>query len=281
MHGATRPGKGGAPGSDVCAWQGARGFGTLPHPMQPRPLSVFVCALVACSARPTSSQTLPQTARATQTTATTATPAATSRCPGGGASGMRIEGQLGTLPQTEVNRVMRAATPRFGACFTTRAEALPYLAGHVLLRIRVGEDGAVRWAIPTESTLGDREAERCMAEHARALRFDPPCGGEAEVRYPIDLDASEDARPATAWPATRVARVVTQHRAALDQCRRGVSGRFAVTVYVTPEGRVAAAGTSVPSETAEAAAECVVREVATWRLPSPGSWYARTTFQVE
>ncbi|MBI5511404.1 MAG: AgmX/PglI C-terminal domain-containing protein [Deltaproteobacteria bacterium] len=194
---------------------------------------------------------------------------------------MTIEGQLGTLPQGVVSRVVRDATDSLAECYTRRHQALPFLSGAITLKLRVGSDGAVRYALPIESTLGDRETERCMVERAQALRFTEPCGGEAEVTFPLELEASSDARPATPIPASRLDAALREHRAAVARCTSGVqSATFRVTVYVTPEGRVAASGTSIPSPEAVSAADCITREVNGWRLPSPGSWYARTTLDL-
>ena len=107
-------------------------------------------------------------------------------CDGGG--GIQVEGQLGTIPVENVRRVVRDGNDALAACFRARLEALPCLAGRVELKLRVGVDGAVRWAVPVASTMGDREVERCMIDRARELRFSAPCGGEAEVSTSIELD---------------------------------------------------------------------------------------------
>ncbi len=67
------------------------------------------------------------------------------------------------------------------------------------------------------------------------------------------------------------------HRAALLRCTNGAPGPFVITLYAAPHGTVATAGVSVPSQAAAAAADCLVREVTSWHVPDPGSWYARTT----
>lgn len=200
------------------------------------------------------------------------------RC--GGNQGMTIEGQMGSLDPGRVRRVMRDAEPALMACYTRRVEALPCLSGHVGLRIRVGEDGAVRWAIPTESTLGDRATERCIAEAAAALRFEPPCGGESEITYHLDLDGGPDRRPADALTPQRVETALRTRRTALAACRHGDHRPLQVTLYVAPDGTVAAAGSPIASHEAVPMTECVLREVQALRMPTPGSWYARTTVAI-
>jgi hypothetical protein len=74
---------------------------------------------------------------------------------------------------------------------------------------------------------------------------------------------------------------VSQHRAALRQCTRGARGPFEVTLYAAPRGRVSSAGVAVASDGAVSAADCIVREVTSWRVPDPGSWYARASFRLD
>lgn len=194
--------------------------------------------------------------------------------------GVVIEGQMGTLEAGHVRAVMRAAEASVSSCFSQRLEAVPCLAGRIELKLRVGEDGAVRWAIPTRSTLGDQSVERCMMDHARALRFQPPCGGEAEVTWPLEMDGGPDARAATEWPTQRLDVALRAHRAALTACRRSDTTPIEMTMYVAPDGSVLAAGTNVTTPDAVAVSDCVVHEAQTWRLPSPGSWYARVTVPI-
>ncbi len=215
------------------------------------------------------------------TTAAAADPPTTPAAPrcGGSRGGISIEGQLGTIAPGNVRRVIAEADPRFEACFTARLEALPVLAGRIEMKIRVGEDGAARWAVPTQSTLGDVEVERCMLEVARSLRFEPPCGGEAEVTHQLDMDGGPDRRPAVEVPPSRFDPVLRTHRRELDACRAPEAALHGarVWVYLAADGTVAAAGAPSSSVAELTATGCVLRAVRTWRVASPGSWYGRTT----
>lgn len=199
----------------------------------------------------------------------------------GGNGGMTIEGQLGHLSESQLLSVLRPATSQLAGCYNDRLGEHPYLAGDISLKIRIGADGAPRWVIPLSSTIGDRATEQCMIERAMALRFPTPCGGETETTYPLGFEAGEDARPATAWPPSRIDRAVDSHRSALARCTQGHPGPYTVTLYAAPRGTVASVGVGVPSEEAASAIDCLVREVSSWRLPDPGSYYAKATFQLD
>lgn len=245
--------------------------------MRTRPL--FLLVLGGACGRVQAQPTTP-TATVSQADAGPAarSPVAASRC--GHDHGISIEGQMGALDPNRVRRTMRDAEPTLMACYTQRVEALPCLAGRVEMRIRVAEDGSVRWAIPTSSTLGDRTTERCLTDAAAALHFEPPCGGEAEVTYALDMEGGPDRRPATAWTAQRVETALRTRRTALATCRHGDRSPLQVTLYVAPNGTVAAAGAPLASREATEMTDCVLREVQSLRVPTPGSWYARTTVNI-
>jgi hypothetical protein len=212
-----------------------------------------------------------------------AAPTPQNRCAStGGTPGMSIEGQLGTLQQSEVSATLNPALARLQSCYTSRLDQHPYLAGGVRFKIRVATDGTVRWVLPVQSSIGDRTTERCMAEVLTGLRFPEPCGGETETTWGPSFEGGDDVRPAVAWDASRVQAQVHRRRAQLTQCLQGASGANAeVTLYVGQGGRVVTAGASVSTQDAASAIDCLVREVSGWSgLPDPGSYPAKTTFRV-
>ncbi len=246
------------------------------------PLMIPALCLAACASTPTQPAATQPTRAVAVTVAPTTPDAGDPNCPAAH-GGMSIEGMMGTLPQPRVRAALRDAEGRLTGCFTRRLEAIPCLSGSVGFKIRVGQDGAVRWVVPTSSTLGDRETERCMQQELSHADFGRPCGGEAEVTWSMEFDGGPDARPATVWPSSRLDALLRQRRAALAACRNGSSAQLSVTLYASPgatASTVAAAGASIPDAAAEAVADCVLREVRAWRLPSPGSWYARATVNI-
>jgi hypothetical protein len=100
------------------------------------------------------------------------------------------------------------------------------------------------------------------------------------VTWSMEFDPGPDARPPTPWPAARVRAALTQSRAALARCRNGVAGGVHVTLYAAADGSVAAAGAAVDGPDLAPVAECALGVISAWRLPSPGSWYARTSFDL-
>jgi hypothetical protein len=243
---------------------------------------ILMVIAVGCSGTTTAvvQETVPVRANALAQTATQpASETFEAQC-ASNTSGVQIEGQLGTLAPARVRNALHDAEPRLTACFTHRLEALPCLAGSVRFKIRVALDGAVQYAIPTTSSMGDRETEQCMQRELAHLDFGRPCGGEAEVTWGIELDGGPDARAATSWPSTRMDVVMRQRRAAITACRHGNATPISVTLYAAMDGSIAASGGSIANAEIEPIVDCVTREVRGWRVPSPGSWYAKTTINI-
>ena len=250
------------------------------------PTGLVILGVVACSSAappPTVTPPAAPTPAPIAQTQHAEAPATDPECPAQH-GGMSIEGMLGTLPQGRVRAALRAAEPTLTGCFTRRLETVPVLAGRVCFKLRVGGDGRVLWVVPQSSTMGDRETEHCMQEALAHVDFGRPCGGEAEVTWGIELDGGPDARAATAWQPARLNTLLTQRRAALTACRAGGTAPLSFTLYAapatTPTSTVAAVGAAYPDAASEPIVECVLREVRTWRVPSPGSWYARATFDL-
>lgn len=197
--------------------------------------------------------------------------------------GMAVEGILGTLPPATISRAMSEHMDRFSACFSQRYDVLPVLGGAAQLSFRVRQDGRVRWVHLTESSVGDRDTERCVLGVAAGMRFSPgPVGGEAEFQDTLDLQTPEDVRPPVAWQPSRLRATLRQHGAGLRTC--SVPGdNLRITVYVDPGATVVAVGASFvptdPEADSQAALDCVTRQVAGWGFPDPGSYTAKVTFE--
>ena len=188
---------------------------------------------------------------------------------------VQVEGLMGTISSAAVQRGVEPKMGRFLRCFTERYHAVEVLGGHFEMAFRIARDGTVLWVYPRASTIGDREAERCLLDVAATIRFSEPQGGEAEFAYPIDLDPPEDVRPPTFWDHSRVADSV-QRQASRMSC----GGHYSVTVYIEPGGDVVSAGVSSREQVSAEQLDCVSEAVVGWTMPNPGSYPAKVTFEL-
>jgi hypothetical protein len=194
---------------------------------------------------------------------------------------LSVSQELGSLDPSAVERTWNDLRADFEACRQRGVKSVEVLDGDVKLFARVGADGTTRWAMLEDSTLGDRDTEKCMVDAIMQARWPKPVGGEGETRNTFGFDPS--GRPATAWSADRIGAVLGKNERDLMKCKRGVRGSFHVTVYVEPhkkEGRVQSVGVAAPSKEAVEKIDCIVDEVKSWKMPSPGSWVAKVDFRI-
>lgn len=71
-------------------------------------------------------------------------------------------------------------------CFETLLAAKPNASGEVVVRFTIGTSGIVEEAVPAFATLGDADAESCVAAAVRQLQF-PGRSEPLTVRYPYLL----------------------------------------------------------------------------------------------
>jgi hypothetical protein len=194
--------------------------------------------------------------------------------------GLEVEGLMGSLSTDEVNGTLQPRMQRFARCFSDRYGSLDIVGGRVRFSFRVAVDGSVRWVYPSESTIGDRQTERCLLDVAGSTRFPQPRGGEAEFSFPIEFDPPGDVRPPFNWEPERTEELVAENGAGvLSQC--GARGPVSVTAYVAPGGAVLAAGASVADQSMAEVLDCVSDAVRAWSMPDPGSYPAKVTFLLQ
>jgi hypothetical protein len=193
-----------------------------------------------------------------------------------------MEGQLGSLDEGKVNETFATLLPRFGECLSQGSSRVEFLGGHVKFAIRIAVNGSAKWAYLADSTLGDRDTERCMLNVAKSARWPLPEEGEGQAQREFDFDPSPDVREAVPWNPDRVAKALGGARAKLGHCAQRAPGKYRATVYVHTNGSAMAAGVAPPDERGEAGpVDCMVDVIKAMRFPSPGSWPAKVSFAVD
>jgi hypothetical protein len=91
----------------------------------------------------------------------------------------------GGISQGEVQRVVRGATPRLRACYTSQLASNPSVRGHMDVRVVVDSLGEVKSALATQSPSD--ELKGCVQGVFRSMRFPAPGTGDARFTASFDF----------------------------------------------------------------------------------------------
>lgn len=174
-----------------------------------------------------------------------------------------FEAEIGGLSQEDVDEQFQALLPRMVGCVRRTSGQASYLGGRVSLRMRVDRAGSVRWAYLADSTLGDRDVERCVLDLVRSRTWPKPLSGEGLAETSFDIEPADD--PA-ALPAHQRSWLAQRASVATRGCRKGIDGVFTATAYVDPNGQLLSVGVAPPSERGEEAADCVIEALRALRV---------------
>jgi hypothetical protein len=191
---------------------------------------------------------------------------------------LKMKSELGSIDPAAVKKAFSALDGAFMDCQKHALDRVEVLAGSAKFFLRVGEDGTAKYAYLEDSELGDSETQRCLLEVVRGATWPKPDGGEAEVRYGMELPL-QSTRPPNDWSSDKVSAALAKHGGAFDKCKAGVSGPFHATMYVGPGGKVLAAGVTASSRDGADKVDCLAEALVKLKgLPSPGSWPAKVSF---
>jgi hypothetical protein len=189
--------------------------------------------------------------------------------------------EIGGLNEEKVDKTFQRALSDFQRCLDDGAKRVEFLGGSVAFFLKIDAEGKVDHAHLEKSTIGDRETERCMLDSLRSKKWPRPVGGlHGLARKSFDFDPPNDVRAPTSWDGEHVSDAVGKLSRKVSACKKGASGAFEATVYVSTDGSVMAAGVTPPNEAGESDVDCLVATLKAATLPSPGSWPAKVTFSL-
>jgi hypothetical protein len=207
---------------------------------------------------------------------------------------MKSSQELGSIDEDATNRTFQSLQDKLLGCQKDGMTRVEFISGDARFFLRIAQDGSVRWTFLEDSTLGDRDTEKCMLQVLSSAHWPQPEGGEAEVQKSISFDGG-DARPPVSWRSDKVASVLAEEGSDAMKCKGGTRGVFKVTAYVQPgeggggkkhkhaagpHGKVVAVGVAPPSKEGESKADCIAEAVMDWKMPSPGGYAAKVTFSL-
>ena len=220
----------------------------------------------------------------------------------------QVEQELGSIDQRAVERKFGALQGEFEKCHQQGRDRVEYMSGDVKIFMRVGKDGKVRYSYFEESSLGDRDTEKCILDVLGRASWPQPQGGEAEVRNGFGWGPGGERAP-TPWGPEKVIGALDDSKDVkkeVQKCKAGMKGDFIVTAYVehddsAPEekpkpagnnkkhgkkagkehgGKFKALGIVPPNKDGADKVDCIVDALKPLKLPTPGSYAAKVSFPI-
>ncbi len=226
----------------------------------------------------------------------------------------QVSQELGSIDQKKVEQTFASLiSGALESCHTKGRDRIEFLTGDVKVFLRIDGGGKMKYGYFEDSTVGDRETEKCILGVFSAASWPKPEGGEAEVRSGFGWGPGGEREP-TAWPSDKVTAALLDAkdvRKQVEKCKAGVKADFSVTAYVEMDegsgepdkpakpaakppakpkhgkksgkeqgGRFKAIGASSKSKEGAEKIDCIVEALKPLELPSPGSYAAKVTFSL-
>jgi len=196
-------------------------------------------------------------------------------------SNLDVSSEIGALDEAQVTKTFTASVKGLQGCVEQGAGRVEFLGGAVAFYVKVDSSGHASEAYLEQSTIGDRDTEKCMLDLLRAKKWPAPVGGQSGIaKKSFDFDPPNDVRPPLDWSADRVSSELSAKSAEIGKCKSSAPGTYSATMYVDTKGHVMSVGIAPPDAAGEQAVDCLVNVVRDTKFPSPGSWPAKVSFEL-
>jgi hypothetical protein len=189
--------------------------------------------------------------------------------------------EIGSLDENKARESFESAMDGLQACLSEGSRQNMIMGGSIEFAVKVNakREPANIWAV--ESSLGQRATEQCMFDALRQVSWPAPIGGLFGIaKTSFEFDLPKGVKPPTVWDAGRVASVIDELGAQIDECTTGHHGEVLVTLYVGADGKAISGGASSTSEGNEEAVDCVLSALLAAEYPSPGDYPAKVRFRI-
>jgi hypothetical protein len=192
-----------------------------------------------------------------------------------------VSSEIGALDEDKVDATFSHTLSAFERCLKDGAGRVEFLGGTVSFYVKIDAEGKLEHAHMEQSTLGDRDTEKCMIGALRSKTWPKPVGGKSGLAHKsFDFDPPNDVRPPSELSQEFIDKTLNKRelREKISECKRGETGTFTVTMYIDTEGHALGVGVAPPDEAGEDDVDCLVDALKQAEFPSPGSWAGKVQF---
>jgi len=148
---------------------------------------------------------------------------------------LQMSQELGSIDQKLVEKTFAGLVQGpLENCHKQGRDRVEVLTGDVKVFLRIDGNGRVKYGYFEDSTLGDRDTEKCVLGVFSSASWPKPEGGEAEVRSGFGWGPGGEREP-TSWSSDKVTTALAESkhvRADVSKCKGSVKGDFRATAYV-------------------------------------------------
>lgn len=187
--------------------------------------------------------------------------------------------EIGGLNEEAVARAFERMNDDVQNCFAQGTTKISSLGGHVKMKLRIDPKGALRWAYMSESTLGDRDTEKCLLDAARGKSWPLPVGGDGLAERAYDVDPPS---PVKELDPKKFKVALALVRKETPKCRKkGTWGTvFRVTAYLRYDGLPVSVGIAPPNEKGEDVIDCMIKIIKKVKFGGIGRRLGKVSFDM-
>ena len=194
---------------------------------------------------------------------------------------MGASSELGGLDERAAEQSFRDSLEGLESCIQDGVQRLEFIGGSIEFAVKVdaASQAADVWA--ADSTLGERETEKCMFNALRSVSWPAPQGGVFGIaRNSFDFRPRRGVKVPAVWDAGKVSRVLARLDGRISQCRGQRSERLLITLYIGEGGKALGGGAASEGPIDEQAVDCIVDTLMAADYPAPEQSPTKVRFQL-
>lgn len=194
---------------------------------------------------------------------------------------MGATAELGGLDERAAEQSFRDSLEGLEACIQDGVQRLEFIGGSIEFAVKVDSTSHAADVWAADSTLGERETEKCMFNALRSVTWPAPQGGVFGIaRNSFDFRPRRGVKVPAMWDAGKVSRVLARLDGRINECRGERSERLLITLYIGEGGKALGGGAASEGPIDEQAVDCIVEALLAADYPAPDQAPTKVRFQL-
>jgi hypothetical protein len=194
---------------------------------------------------------------------------------------MAARAEIGGLNQGEAEQSFRESIDGLQACLQQGVQRLDFIGGNIEFAVQVDASRHPTRVWAAQSSLGERQTEKCMFGVLRTVSWPAPQGGALGIaRNSFEFEPHKGSVAPAVWDARKVRGVLARLDGRLAECRRDASSPLLITLYIGEGGKALSGGAASAEPLDDASVDCVVDTLLAAHYPAPEHTPTKVRFQL-